>query len=640
MKFSIIIGKGFDKHKISNLLILELNGLVINGDRPQLSWSDENGKTFLVFGTIFGTRRSDNSLSGLVDPMECRSLLESSQNVKKIEGRYVVVEVDSINNLVKVWSDQYGRAEVYYQKIDNALIISSGIDLLPIASSGGDPDNVGLAHSLTVFGCRPAKKHTLYKQVHRLGVGETLIVTDIKLQEYKIHEREDSLSSHPSVYKENDLNRYSEIFFEAIRARSSSHGNVVYLSSGWDSTAILAALVHLYGNAKVRCVIGRMRYSERSGVINQFEIDRAKAVADYFGVKLDIAEFDYRTDGPKYLEEIRPLFRSQQFSVFTGIGHNILAKKVKEISGGGVAVFAGEMSDGAHNLGYSQFTSIFHPDSFDFREYSDKMASYLFGPTFLGALIEGRHESDPVWQIFNAKYGDLKKDQLATGQSNILRQLLSSFFLRGFRFPMNSLGNSKLLTAGGAAVYSNESEEIYFKRIINEITKDNLYEAYLRLYSSFHWQSSTVSALEYTAKTYGLECALPFNDSALIDFLGSMPESWGRGLELKPTKYPLKWFLKNKVDYPWHLQVGPHSYTYDVDPKFSLLNEVFLHSSLSGEIKKTLKDGKFVDWLDSNTFDKDYINRIVKNFLGGDSLAAAEMNDLTLIGMHSTIGVY
>ena len=48
----------------------------------------------------------------------------------------------------------------------------------------------------------------------------------------------------------------------------------------------------------------------------------------------------------------------------------------------GKSVFCGEISDGAHNLGFSQFTTIFHTSK-HFREYSDKMASYLYGPTFM-----------------------------------------------------------------------------------------------------------------------------------------------------------------------------------------------------------------------------------------------------------------
>ena len=36
-----------------------------------------------------------------------------------------------------------------------------------------------------------------------------------------------------------------------------------------------------------------MKYSERSEVINQFELDRAQKMADYYSVKLHVVELNY-----------------------------------------------------------------------------------------------------------------------------------------------------------------------------------------------------------------------------------------------------------------------------------------------------------------------------------------------------------
>ena len=106
------------------------------------------------------------------------------------------------------------------------------------------------------------------------------------------------------VLDKKDLNQYSDYFIESIRARASDDGNIVYLSSGWDSTSILAVLVHLFGKSKTRCIIGKMIYSNRTGVVNQFEIDRAKLVADYFGVRLDIIDWDYTKNVKVDVEEV------------------------------------------------------------------------------------------------------------------------------------------------------------------------------------------------------------------------------------------------------------------------------------------------------------------------------------------------
>ena len=52
--------------------------------------------------------------------------------------------------------------------------------------------------------------------------------------------------------KEEDLNKYSELFLKALKRYGSKNLNIVYLSSGWDSTSILAGLVHIYGSKSVK----------------------------------------------------------------------------------------------------------------------------------------------------------------------------------------------------------------------------------------------------------------------------------------------------------------------------------------------------------------------------------------------------
>jgi hypothetical protein len=268
------------------------------------------------------------------------------------------------------------------------------------------------------------------------------------------------------------------------------------------------------------------------------------------------------------------------------------------------------------------------------------MASYLFGPTFLGQMIKGAHEQDPVWQLFKQRNVNTKFDQLDQGEKAITRQLLGSFFLRGGRMPLYSLDNTRLLTQKGRDVYAAESVRIYLEDICDKINENNLYAWYLHLYNSFHWQGATVATLEHTAEAHGLRCVLPFHDSAMIDFLSAMPESWGRGLDLNPTKYPLKWMLRNRVDYPNHLQVGPHAYIYDVNPNFSILGEILHASSFKDVFSEALQKGRFIDWIDSSFFDRLYIDAIIGRYLKGEELHGPEMKDLIELAMQSAISVY
>ena len=597
-------------------------------------WQGANQDRFFLIGDVDGFRQADGSIlnsSQLTLKLGC---FEDPSRVREIEGRFVVVQV-ATSGKCKVWTDQFGRVDIYWQANIDGTVLATCLDFLPVCLDGGLLDVVGVAHALTVYGSRPAKQHTLYSEVRRLGVNQR-----VSLEGGKV----DVLSRNftPTMigqYKERDLHRYSELFLEAVRARASLNGNVVSLSSGWDSTAILAALVHLFGNRKTRAVIGRMKYSERSGIVNQFEIDRAKAVADYFGINLEIIEQDYCNFTSEQFGQVQGYLRSNQLSSVTALSQWRILQAVAARASGEV-LFTGEGSDGAHNLGFSQFITIFHQESQEFREYADKMASYLFGPTFFAQLEKGTHEKDPIWQFFQSRNSTMKFDPQASGKHAVAAQFFSSFFLRCGRIPLYSLDNAAILTPQGREVYERDSIKIYLNGAASQVSSQNLYSWFLQLYHSFHWQSSTVLSRDYAADAHGVSIAHPFMDAGILDFLSAMPESWGRGLDFNPTKYPLKWMLKNKINYPYHLQVGPHSYLYDVRPGFSLLGELLHASSLNTVFKDALKKGIFINRLDSQVFDTSYIDGLVKRYLIGEELRGQEQADLGTLAMHSAVGVY
>ena len=165
-----------------------------------------------------------------------------------------------------------------------------------------------------------------------------------------------------------------------------------------------------------------------------------------------------------------------------------------------------------------------------------------------------------------------------------------------------------------------------------KVDEENLYSHYLHLYNSFHWQGGTVATLEYTCDAFGLKCRLPFLDKALIDFLSKMPESWGRGLDINNTKYPLKWMLTHKIDYPMHYQSGPHSYLYDINPSFSHSDEIVNASSFTPLFRKVMGKEDYLKNFDSDYFDIEYIKKITTKYISGESIKGQELADILNLG--------
>ena len=142
-----------------------------------------------------------------------------------------------------------------------------------------------------------------------------------------------------------------------------------------------------------------------------------------------------------------------------------------------------------------------------------------------------------------------------------------------------------------------------------------------------------------TGDLFGIDVNLPFKDSRLIKFLSEMPESWGRGLEMRPTKYPLKNFLKNKIDYPYHLQTGPHSYLYDTDHEFDHAAEWNYRSSFNMQYRNILSKRAYKNILSEEFFNISYLDKIVTNYINGKEVAK-EKHDLENLIYFSVMGFY
>jgi hypothetical protein len=215
-----------------------------------------------------------------------------------------------------------------------------------------------------------------------------------------------------------------------------------------------------------------------------------------------------------------------------------------------------------------------------------------------------------------------------------------SFFISSARIPFISLSNNKLITAQGRDKYQSTMHKGYFTDFVKDVTPQTLYAWILHLYNSFHWQGSTVKGMSAAATHYGLNISMPFWDSRLHSFLSAMPESWGRGLDIKPTKYPLKWMLKNKVDYPFHLQVGPHSYLYDIDPNWSADADIIYGSSGKPYFKEAIKKYQYEAILQPSHFNLPYLKKLTDDYVNDKKVTGQERTDLkNLIGL-SLIGWY
>jgi len=631
------------EHLVNNKnLIYKSKKLLVLSEKDCREVSLQNHEKLIVWGRIYAVLQKNGkyrpvSLDSNWDSIIKNVFKESSfeDAIRKIEGDYVGCLIKKEENAV-IFGDSFNRKDVFYSLSREGLSAATSLPSV-IREDKKAYDQAALANILSVFGMYAPKKHTMYKHVRRLGVGECLVLRDGKVRTEKLPFSPLKVGN----YGKRELEEYARLLEDAVRIRGSDECNWIYLSSGWDSTSLLALLVKIYGASRVKAVIGEMKYAERSGTINRFEIDRAKKFADYYSVDLDVVPLDYTTkESIKKLEKIRHYFKDNH--IYGGFNFYLLSEHVRRKGSPNDSVFCGEISDGAHNLGFSQFTTIHEHPIMEFREYSDKMASYLFGPTFFKSILDGTYSQDAVYKLLRSRLSGhaFENGHYPLNEYERKAKFISSFFLRNRRIPFYDLKNIPSLTVKGARMYESEMFNTYLKECADRIKPETIYSWILHLYNSFHWQGSTVKAIHETANYNDIKLNMPYWDLRLQQFLSKMPENWGRGLELRPTKYPLKCMLENKVDYPAHLQVGPHSYIYDVNPNFSLAAEMLYGSAFVPYFQEMLESYPFENVLDARYFNLNYYRKLTDDYVAGVELLGQQLSDLFSLAWFCWIGWY
>ena len=132
-----------------------------------------------------------------------------------------------------------------------------------------------------------------------------------------------------------------------------------------------------------------------------------------------------------------------------------------------------------------------------------------------------------------------------------------------------------------------KERNLFYLNLIIFAQKDEfILPQFYYLYNSFHWQGGTVTSMGYAAEEKKLNLNLPFYDQRIHKLLSQMPENFGRGLEIKPTKYPLKWIFNNKIDLSPLFSGVLYCYSYTVDKFFgnNLLVASFTRRSVAVSI--------------------------------------------------------
>ena len=617
-------------------------GLYANLQDADVRVKLQNGREVYLYGDVFYHMKNDGRIR-LIDANSENYLRKVffEQKLKDIiphlEGQYLGLYVDSSKNLVQIFSDRYARLDSFYAYDSADFYFGTDLDFI-FKNIKPEYDQKMLAHLFSVYGWYTPKGLTIYKNVKQLKVGEILTISDSGMQSDMIKFKPLDIED----YTDKDLEVYYKILKESVIARVNRNGKTwVSSSSGWDSSLLLGLLVNEFGAENVGMISGSMKYSDGTDVINKFEINKIKKIGAFYGIKPRIVDFDFKSkDTSSYWQKVLPYYKSKHIYAFAAYNFAKLSEGLQASGGDGQIICNGETSDSFHNFGFSQFATFFHTKK-SFTEYADKMNCYLYGPSFFKKVLDGTYEKDKVFQIFRKMSGNIDFMSGFKNKDEMLESYLFPFFYGSPRIPFAATFKNPVLNAEGQDSLYRFPYREYMPEVLKGISEDSLYSWFIYMYHSFHSQGSTVNVHKHAMEANNHKWRMPFNDYRMIEFLSKAPESWGRGLELNNTKYPLKWVAKNKIKFPYELlDEGPHSYLYDVIEGFSLGAEITYRSGVTQLFKDTLKDKPYRNILSDEYFDMKYLDRLSADYLNGKEVKGQDFNNLVSLITLSITGWY
>ncbi len=622
-------------------IIREKNNLHIYSDSNNISQIIlNNGNKIFLYGSLFYFVYPDGEVK-YVNRNEVNKLekifcsFRIDEIIRRLEGLFVGLLVEENGNAT-LFQDRHLRLDVFYSKKDSTWCFA--MELEPVVAFLGrkiDYDQMAL-FNLLILNYTP-KKHTIYKDIRKIGLNEIVHWNGKEVKIRKIEEEPVKITE----YNDSHLDNFWTIIQNAVYSRASQEENWVSVSGGWDSTFLLAILLKEFDVSHVKPVIGIMNYSQKGNPYNPYELEKVRRIVQFYRLKLEEVNFDLASNqSPVYWEAIKDDMKRNHLYYFGAYGSYRLGEILRKGAERRSVLINGDMADSIFNFGYSQYVTIRH-SVLSFCEYADKMANYLYGPHFFAKVQNGTFKEDFVFQLFKFRYVNTHFNDTVNEPASLIERYIIPFIFGSPRIPFSESFSGHVFTTEGSKAFRQWLSGEYLHPLYEHIDPQTLYHWLMYCYQNFHFQGFNGRQWYLGANFYGGESRQPFFDSSLINFCRSMPEDWGRGLSFKNAKYPLKWALKNKLGFPVEIiEEGPHAYVMETNKDvLSPTGQLLYESGMTQYFKDTIRACDYKELLSDRYFDYSLIDRMIEDYCCGKSVGIQEGFLRNLLSLFS-VGYY
>ncbi|MBT4838260.1 MAG: hypothetical protein HON94_13040, partial [Methylococcales bacterium] len=516
-----------------------------------------------------------NELSPVEVMRELKNLLSISieEFLAKIEGLYAIAINYNQENTIRIFRSQGVSYDIFYCKDATSYLVS---DSYHDFETKRETNNNSLACVLAEGYC--PDRHTQFKNIFRLASDEFLTLSGQGLKKEKLALK---------IVKINEalsLDTFNTVFTDSLLSRRSKSSNWVEISGGWDSTTLLGALCH-HDSQDIHAITTSIKLVDGLH-FNKYEVEKAEKISSFYNVPLSTVDYDFSDSSliDNWYTNVSKMVEHQMFEthmLWRPLMYNIINRDGVE----GAACFNSSFSDSIFNFGNSQYVTIMQ-NSYVFREFMDKMVTYLYGPSFLKTISDQSYSSDYIFKMFNWHFNAKKDDLFETDETNKYNKYLLSFIYGklGKAVPFSRPGIYQYMKKQSIEEFENFINEHYIEKLAHSLNSENIYFILLELYRHFYLQGGDQKSVLYGLDKSKIQPATPFLDNSLMNFVAQMPESWGRGVDSwSHTKYPLKNFAHTQIKFPHNILSDSkfHAYVHEDDEHKNVnINHELLYNSV------------------------------------------------------------
>lgn len=397
-------------------------------------------------------------------------------SVKDFNGIFAFAVLDIPKKKLYIVRDRYGVKPIYFSIYEDKLVFSSEIrPIRRLVDSEIDKDNLA---TLLKLRYNPSPT-TLYKNIHKLKPGH-IITYDIKNKKFSISSFINSINIKSDITFEEALQKYGELFEQAIKRQLLSDVEVGVLLSGGIDSALVAYFAQKYSNKPIKTfTVGFYEDDESDETADARETAKILGT-EHFEVKITDNQFEKVfkkcidiVEEPLGTTSIIPMYYLNKLVASHGIKVVLTGQGADEPLGG-YTRYRGEMMYGKV-------------------------------PNFLFKLVKpfGRFiKNESIYRAINS-----------LGEKNIIKrwELIYSLF--------SSDEIKKLI-----GVNESKSHELieYFYKLLNGEMKDSVNA----MMSNDIRMNLCDDLLLYTDKIsmhFSIEARVPMLDNELVDFIESLP---------------------------------------------------------------------------------------------------------------------